>query len=1055
MFNLIILIMRSTKILRPLWLLMLLCLIPVWALAQEVTISGNVKDSNGEPIIGASVLEKGTTNGIITDFDGNFNLIVNSNSILSISFVGYKTQEINVNGQTSFNIVLSEDTEVLDEVVVVGYGVQKKKLVTGATVQVKGDDLQKLNTVSALGALQSQSPGVNITQSSGMPGEGYKVNIRGMGTIGSSAPLYVIDGVAGGDINMLNPADIESIDVLKDAASAAIYGARAANGVILVTTKQGKTGKVRISYDGYYGVQQIAKKPELLNAKQYMEIMDRKDGAGTYDWKNLLPSYLYDSIMDGTWNGTNWLDEATNNNAPTQNHAFNITGGNEFSKFSLGLSYTSQEGTIGKPVEPNYERYTSRLNSEHVILKNNDFDIIKFGENMTYSYSEKSGIGIGNIYWNDVHNFLVANPLLPVYDSEGNYYDQDDKTEGWGYEPNAANPIASMVYQRGKNLTRNHAFRGNFYLEIQPIKNLKYKTSFGYRFNASSYRSYTDKFNLAAATVNTNDKVTQTQSMDMAWTWENTLSYSFNKNYHAFDAVIGQSMEKWGIGENVSATNANSLFPGLFDYAYLDNTQGISSSLTTVSGAPQTAGRLASFFGRVNYNYNEKYMFSATLRADGSGNFARGNRWGIFPSVSAGWVITNESFMEGVQNWMDFLKIRASWGQNGNSDITNFQYLSTIAFDSQNSYVYGTDKITQTTGAYANILPNEDISWETSEQLDLGIDARFFNSRLGFAFDYYHKTTKDWLVQAPILASYGTGAPYINGGDIVNKGFEVALNWNERIRDFNYGINFNLSYNKNEVTRIANTEGIIHGPSDVLTAMSGGEIYRAEVGYPIGYFYGYKTAGVFQNQEQVDATKAKLSTAAPGELIFVDVNGDGKISEADKTMIGDPNPDFRMGFSFNLGYKGFDLSVTTNGAFGQQVVKSYRQYLGETKQNFTTDVYECWNGEGTSNTMPSIYKMESSESWKNFSDIFVEDASYLRIQNITLGYDFKKLFPKMPLEQARIYLSVLNAYTFTGYSGMDPEVGASGNDSYSWASGIDLGFYPSPRTYMVGVNLKF
>ena len=1033
---------------------MFFCLIPFWAIAQTVTISGNVKDSSGTPVIGASVLEKGTTNGIITDFGGNFTLSVESNSTLVISFVGYKTQEINVNGQTSFNVVLKEDTEVLEEVVVVGYGVQKKKLVTGATVQVKGDDLQKLNTVSALGALQSQSPGVNITQSSGMPGEGYKVNIRGMGTIGSSAPLYVIDGVAGGDINMLNPADIESIDVLKDAASAAIYGARAANGVILVTTKQGKTGKVRVSYDGYYGVQQIAKKPELLNAKQYMEIMDRKDGA--YDWESLLPSSLYKSIMDGTWNGTNWLDEATNNNAPTQNHAFNITGGNEFSKFSLGLSYTSQEGTIGKPVEPNYERYTARINSDHVVLKNNDFDVIKFGENMTYSYSEKSGIGIGNIYWNDVHNFLVANPLLPVYDSEGNYYDQDDKVaDGWGFEPNAANPIASMVYQRGKNLTRNHAFRGNFYLEIQPIKNLKYKTSFGYRFNSSSYRSYTDKFNLSAATINTNDKVTQTQSMDLAWTWENTLSYSLKKNYHAFDAVIGQSMEKWGIGENVSATNANSLFPGLFDYAYLSNTQGINSSLTTVSGAPQTAGRLASFFGRVNYNYNEKYMFSATLRADGSGNFARGNRWGVFPSFSAGWVITNESFMESVQNWMDFLKIRASWGQNGNSDITNFQYLSTIAFDAQNSYVFGTDKVTQTTGAYANILPDKDISWETSEQLDLGIDARFFNSRLGLAFDYYHKVTKDWLVQAPILASYGTGAPYINGGDIVNKGFEIALNWNERIRDFNYGINFNLSHNKNEVTRIANTEGIIHGPSDVLTAMSGGEIYRAEVGYPIGYFWGYKTAGVFQNQAQVDATKAKLSTAAPGELIFVDVNGDGEISEADKTMLGDPNPDFRMGFSFNLGYKGWDLSVTTNGAFGQQVVKSYRQYLGETKQNFTTDVYECWNGEGTSNTMPSIYKMESSESWKNFSDIFVEDASYLRIQNITLGYDFKKLFPKMPLEQARIYLSVLNAYTFTGYSGMDPEVGASGNDSYSWASGIDLGFYPSPRTYMVGVNLKF
>ena len=1046
--------MKSTIHLKSLGLLCLLCLIPLWAFSQQISVQGIVKDAAGESIIGASVVEKGTTNGTITDFDGNFNLNVPADAVLTISFVGYQSQDIPVSGKTSFNITLKEDTEVLDEVVVVGYGVQKKKLVTGATVQVKGEDLQKLNTVSPLGALQSQSPGVNITQSSGMPGEGYKVNVRGMGTIGSSAPLYVIDGVAGGDINMLNPSDIESIDVLKDAASAAIYGARAANGVILVTTRQGKTGKVQVSYDGYYGIQQIAKNADLLNAKQYMEIMDRKDGA--YDWASLLPTQLYNSIMDGTWNGTDWMKEATNKNAPTQNHSLNMAGGNEYSRFSLGLSYTSQEGTIGKPVQPDYERYTARLNSDHVILKNDDFDVIKFGENMSYSYTERSGIGIGNIYWNDVHNFLTANPLLPVYNSEGDYYDYDDKTnEGWTFDPNAANPIASMVYQRGKNLRRNHALRGNFYLEIQPIKNLKYKSSFGYRYDAYTYRSYTDVFHLSSDTQNTNDKVSQEAGISMAWTWENTLTYSFNQNGHALDAVIGQSMEKWGIGETLSATNANSLFPGDFDYAYLTNTQGISSSMTTVSGAPQTAGRLASFFGRANYNYQEKYMLSATLRADGSSNFARGHRWGIFPSFSAGWVMTNEPFMESVTNWMDFLKIRASWGQNGNSDIANFQYLSSIAFDSQNSYVFGTDKITQSTGAYANILPNENVSWETSEQLDLGIDARFFRSRLGVAFDYYYKKTKDWLVQAPILASYGTGAPYINGGDVMNKGFEVALNWNDMIQDFRYGVNFNLSYNKNEVTRIANTEGIIHGPSDVLTALSGGEIYRAQVGYPIGYFWGYKTAGVFQNQAQVDATKAKLATAAPGELIFVDVNGDGKITNADKTMIGDPNPDFRMGFSINLGYKGFDFSLTTNGAFGHQIVKSYRQYLASSKQNFTKDIYECWNGEGTSNRMPSIKNLETSESWKNFSDIFVEDGNYLRAQNITLGYDFKQLFPKMPLQQARLYVSVLNAFTITSYSGMDPEVGSSGNDSYSWASGIDLGFYPSPRTYMFGVNLKF
>lgn len=1040
--------MKSTNhYLRAFGLLMLLCLIPLWATAQTISVKGVVKDATGLPIIGASVIETGTSNGVITDFDGNFILNVPTTGKITISFVGYKSQTIDVAGKSSFNIILLEDTEILDEVVVIGYGVQKKKLVTGATVQVKGDDLQKMNTVSALGALQSQSPGVNITQSSGMPGEGFKVNIRGMGTIGSASPLYVIDGIVGGDINMLNPADIESIDVLKDAASSAIYGARAANGVILVTTRQGKLGKMQISYDGYYGIQNVAKKPDLLNAKQYMEIMDRKDGA--YDWAKLIPKQ-YALIQNGTWNGTNWLNEATNKNAPMQNHAINLTGGSEYSRFSLGLSYTDQEGIIGKPVEPNYTRYSVRMNSEHILLRNKGLDIIKIGENLSYGYTEKAGIGIGNIYTNDVHNFLTGNPLMPVYDDNGNYYDYDAKAaDDWKYEANAKNPIASMVYERGKNKTRNHVLRGNLYAEIEPVKSLKFRTNFGYRVSASSYRSYQDKFHLSNNSQAVNDVVSQNQNINMAWSWDNTLTYSFHIKGHAIDAVIGQSMEKWGIGETINARNINSLFPGKFDYAYLSNTQGITAGKTTVGGAPQTAGRLASFFGRANYNYKEKYMATVTVRTDGSSNFAKGNRWGIFPSFSAGWVISNEAFMEDTAHWLDFLKLRASWGQNGNSDIANFQYLSTIAFNLSNSYVFGTEKGTQSTGAYADILPNKDISWETSEQLDLGIDARFLNSRLGLAFDFYHKKTKDWLVQAPVLLSYGTGAPYINGGDIVNKGFEIGLNWNDHLRDFNYGINLNLSFNKNEVTRIDNTEGIIHGPSNVLT-FGVDEIYRAQVGYPIGYFYGYKTAGVFQNEEQVKNTQVKLSTAAPGELIFVDTNGDHAITDADRVQIGDPNPDFRLGFSFNLGYKGFDLSITTNGAFGHQIVKSYRQYLGEPKQNFTTDIYECWNGEGTSNKMPRL--AEGTDSWKNFSDIFIENGDYLKIQNITIGYDFKKLFAKMPFEQARLYISAQNVYTFTGYSGMDPEVGY-GNDS--WSSGIDLGFYPSPRTIMFGINLKY
>lgn len=515
---------------------------------------------------------------------------------------------------------------------------------------------------------------------------------------------------------------------------------------------------------------------------------------------------------------------------------------------------------------------------------------------------------------------------------------------------------------------------------------------------------------------------------------------------HNFDAVLGQSIEKWGLGETLSVVNPYSIFPDSFEHAYIDNTGAVNTGLTTVGGAPYDQGALASFFGRVNYNYAEKYMATVVLRADGSSNFARGNRWGMFPSVSAGWVMTNESFMEPlVDKGLDFFKVRASWGQNGNQNISPFQYLSTIAFDSKNQYFFGLDKSTVAQGAYADILPNPDITWETSEQLDLGFDARFFRSRLGVSFDWYKKMTKDWLVQAPVLSSYGTGAPYVNGGDVQNKGIEVALSWNDQVgENFTYGVNLNVSWNKNEVTRIANSEGIIHGPSSILL-QGMGEMYRAQVGYPIGYFYGYKTAGVFQNQEQVDNTSAKLSTAQPGDLIFVDLDGDGQITNNDQTMIGDPHPDVTAGLAINLGYKGFDFNLTANGAFGHQIAKCGDFW------NYTTDIFGRWHGEGTSNKMPRLGSGNSN--WSNSSDLYIEDADFVKITNITLGYDFKKLISGMPLQQARIYVSIQNAFTFTGYSGMDPEIGY-GNDQ-SWVSGIDTGFYPSPRTFLVGANLKF
>ena len=1036
--------------------IVLICLVFLnIALMAQVKVTGRVSDSNKEGIPGASIVVKGTSTGTVSDFEGNYTIDVpNANSTLVISFVGMSTQEVALAGKTKVDVVLAENTSDLDEVVVIGYGVEKKKLTTGATVQVSGENLQKMSTVNPLGALQSQTPGVNITQSSGMPGQGFKVTIRGLGTIGSSSPLYVIDGVAGGDINSLNPSDIESIDVLKDAASSAIYGARAANGVILVTTKQGKSGKIQVSYDGYYGIQNPYKVPPSLTASEYMLIQDEinyNEGLAAYDWATMIPD-LYNKVQKG-WEGTNWLKEIENSNAPTQNHALNLAGGNDVSKFSMGLSYATQEGIYGSPVEPYYDRITARLNSEHVLYKNNGIDVIKIGENLNYNYRKNMGIGIGNIYSNDIHNMLVAPPLQPVYNEEGKYWAAADNASSGlnGLNPGLANPIASMVYNRGQNVSKNYALNTNVYAEIQPIKNLILKSSFGYKMSASSYRQYVPKYELSTSSINSNDRISQSMSAGYSWSWENTLAYSLRVNEHSVNAVVGQSMEKWGLGESMSGANINYIFSD-FEHAYLVNTKGVTPGQTTLDGTPWGEGGIASFFGRASYNYKETYMASAVMRAGGSSNFARGNRWGYFPSFSAGWVMTNEGFMDGAKNIINFLKLRASWGQNGNASISPFQYLATVAFNDLGKYSFGNVKDSQSTGAYADILPNKDVTWETAEQLNIGFDARFFDSKLGVAFDWYNKKTIDWLVDAPILASYGTGAPYINGGDVENKGVELSLNWNDKVGDFTYGINFNVAKNKNEVTRIANSEGIIHGESNLLSQGTT-EMYRAQVGYPIGYFYGYKTAGVFQNGAEVAAAGATLQKdPQPGDLIFVDNNGDGSITVDDKTMIGNPHPDVTLGFSFNMAYKGFDLSVTTNGAFGQQIAKSYRSFADSKTQNFTTDIFGRWHGEGTSNKLPRL-SSGSNANWQEISDIYIEDADYLKVQNVTFGYDFKKLFPTLPFGQTRLYFTAQNLYTFTGYSGQDPEIGYGGGAS--WSSGVDLGFYPSPRTYLVGINLKF
>jgi TonB-dependent starch-binding outer membrane protein SusC len=1060
--------LNQRNFIRSNLLLVILLMFQMVVFGQGKQVTGTVTDASGGTLPGVNVLIKGTTIGTITDFNGKYSInVTKGNEVLVFSFIGFIEQSVTVGTQSQINVSLKEDVLQLNEVVAVGYGVQKKKLNTGATLQVSGDAIQKQNAVSAMTALQGVTPGVQIVKSSGQPGDGFSVSIRGLGTTGNASPLYIVDGLSMDNINYLSPSDIESIDVLKDAASSAIYGARAANGVILVTTKQGKVGKASITLDAYYGVQNLYKAATLLNAQEYALIMNEQrinskldpwDFASTTD--GIGPLY-WDKIQKGEWKGTNWLKEITNENAPIKNYTLNVAGGTDLSNYSIGLGYTEQEGILGEPVASHYERYNVRINSEHILIRNNNLNILKVGENLTYSFTQSSGIATGNIYSNDVHNVLCADPLLPMYaDSANDVAYPYHYATGWNKQQ--ANPVATMKYNRGSNISKNHKMVGKLYFELQPIKNLNFRSSFGYNMSANTYRSFVPAFALAdgnnTVTFNT---TSQNMGVGLGWTFENTASYKLVlTNGSNLDFLVGTSAEKWGLGESMTGSNVVSSFND-FEHAYLDNCTLIDAAKTTLGGKPYDEGGILSYFGRVNYNYNEKYLLTAILRADASSNFMKGKRWGYFPSFSAGWVATSESFMEGTKNWLDFLKVRASWGRNGNQAISPFQYLSTISFTNAN-YAFGRDKANMGTGAYPDILPNLDVTWETSEQTDLGFDARLFNSHMSVAFDVYNKSTKDWLVNAPVLATYGTGSPFINGGDVSNKGAEVALGWRQDIGDFSFDINTNFAYNKNEVTRIANTEQIIHGPLNVLSQGTT-EMYRAQVGFPIGYFWGYKTDGIFQNTAEVLAYKNSdgaliLPDAVPGDVRFVDTDGNGTIDQKDKVMIGDPHPDFTYGVTFNCSYKGFDLSVQTSGVGGNQIAKSYRSFADSPIQNYTTEIFGRWHGEGTSNKLPRVIN-GTDFSHQQISDIYIEDGDYYRINNVTLGFDVKKVFKKIPFAQLRLYVTAQNLYTFTNYTGMDPEVGYcpdTNNDGKpDFSSGIDLGFYPSPRTYMVGVNIKF
>ena len=1021
---------------------------------ENLTVSGVVTSAADQlPLIGVSVQVKGTSNGAITDLDGNYIVTVQPGQTLVFSYIGFVTQEVEITNQRTLNIVMNEDSETLEEVVVVGYGVQKKKLVTGATVQVKGETLAKMNTNSPLQAMQGQTPGVNISSTSGQPGESMKVSIRGLGTVGNASPLYLIDGV-GGDISTLNPADIESIDVLKDAASAAIYGAQAANGVVLITTKSGKAGKAQISFDAYYGWQTQARKADMLNAQEYMMIMDEQvvnSGNAPYDWSS------YESIYDANGNvyDTDWVNSMFQNNAQTQSYTLGITGGSETSTYAMSLGYMSQEGIVGGKDVSNYERYNFRINSEHKLFK--DSDLLKVGEQVSFVYKMNNGISVGNQYNNTLRGAFGTSPLAPIY-SDNNIYDSpyNDTTNSDWYNADG-NPYGSMM-TNSNNENKDVTFSGNVYAELQPIKNLKFRTVFGAVYTTNEYRSFSPLYQFSIYSFNnTRTSAAQNMSHGLTMTWTNTATYDWTVGEHAFNALLGMEMSRYS-GTYLRGTTG-MLRDGFddWDHAYLDNGTATSADNGLgVAGHPNDETRTVSYFARFGWNWKETYMINATVRTDGSSRFARGNRYGVFPSVSAGWTISNEAFMEDTHDWLDFLKLRVSWGQVGNQNIDNYQYTAPIT-SSNTHYIFGNqvgaDAQSGFWGAYPSRLANEDVTWETSEQTNIGIDARFLRSRLSLTADFYIKTTKDWLVEAPILATAGTGAPYINGGDVKNTGIELALTWNDQIgSDFQYNVGVNGAYNKNKVGNIPTEDGIIHGDVNMLYDNTP-EFYRASNGHPIGYFWGFETAGIFQNKQQIEDWRAAgngilQADVQPGDVIYVDQDHNGVIDDNDKVDLGNGTPDFTYGFNLGFSYKNFDFALNAYGAAGNQIVQSYRNHANS-HSNYTSAILGRWTGEGTSNRIPRV--TETNINWQ-FSDLYIQDGDYLRISNITIGYDFAKLINLKAISQARLYFQVQNAFTFTKYDGMDPEIGYGTSD---WVSGIDLGYYPRPRTFLVGVNLKF
>ena len=1051
-------------------LVLLTFMVSMTAFAQKQNFTGTVVDGQGEPVIGASVVQKGTTNGAITDIDGNFTISADPGTTLVVSYVGFTSQE--VAARNNMHITLTEDATNLNEVVVVGYGVQKKSVVTAAIAKVNNEDLVSTAPLRMDNALKGLASGVQVTSASGQPGAQARVRVRGIGSMNAgSDPLYIVDGMPiEGGLDYLNPTDIESLEVLKDAASGAIYGARAANGVILVTTKKGKMGKVNVNYNFSQGWQSAWKHRDVLHAKDYGVMIN--EGYINAGMAPLFPN-PYDVTTD-----TDWQDLVFNDNAPVQNHELSISGATEKVNYYLSLGYYKSEGIIGGNWDrSNYDRLTIRSNTQYNIFdKSKERNWLnKLDVTLNASYARIHSKTIGENSWSGsvLGSALALPPILPAYRDgqealdeiaantaaiknyvpfytgrvDANGIRQIYMTPGTDYHE-FGNPLAMLALPG--DMGWSHKIVANFRADLQLFDGLAYHFSYGADQSFWGSDGYTPIYFIRVGTESDHTEAHSQKGNNTVWQVENTLSYDKTIGDHSFNVVLGQSAKK-SYGSYLYGSRYDII--GL-NRPYIDASTGTKAEgKQGAGGAPYDVATLASLFGRISYNYAERYMVEATIRRDGSSRFGPDNKYAVFPSFSLGWNVHNEKFMESTRDWLSNLKIRYSWGKNGNEAIPNFLYTVNAATGGNNNYLLGREEL-PATGSKASHLPNSKLKWEESLQTDFGIDLGFFNNALTFTVDYYVKKTNGMLLQMPIPSYIGEAKPWGNVGSMKNSGIEFEASYKFRVADAKFRISGNLSYLKNKLINYGNETGF----QELDSFQGTGSITAAKNGEPFPYFYGYKTDGIFQNKAEVDEYLARQhdglvheinANPVPGDVRFKDVNGDGVITEDDRTRIGKGTPDWTYGINIAAEWRGFDFSMMLQGVWGNEIFDATRRTDVE-KQNLPSWMLGRWTGEGTSNKYPRFVYGDKSQNWAS-SDLYLTDGSYMRLKNIQLGYSLPaSIIRPVGIERLRFFVAAENLLTICKYAGMDPEI-SSGATSL----GVDYGVYPQARTWTIGLNLSF